>query len=208
MFTFKQPSFGFCRLALIVAAFAITPILRADVYLSQYNFSVYERPSVYTDETLPLPYKLRVKIIGVPGYPDGFHAVNGWNNNYETLQGLPPAGTYQAKLYWVKYASDYSTLLEVGPQTTVYLTVNDGVTYGSAPNSNSVKSFWLDVTGDQVPDEIISADDYRVGLSLEVEDDGWDADILSGWSLGTTYSDGFWFPSFSWNLLGLYVSLY
>ena len=41
---------------------------QAGVYLSHYTFSSANVPYVYTNEGLDIPFKLRVKIIGVPGY--------------------------------------------------------------------------------------------------------------------------------------------
>jgi hypothetical protein len=106
------------------------------VYLSHYTFSSANVPYVYTNEGLDIPFKLRVKIMGVPGYGNGFHAAQAWNNNYYSLESLPPPGTYTVALYWLKYASDWTTLLEVGPQTTTTITVQsppavNGVAWGA-----------------------------------------------------------------------------
>lgn len=113
----------------------------AGVYLTKYTFATNDFPMVYTNESLPTPYKLRVKIMGVPGYGDGFHAANSFNNNWCEIYPLPPPGTYYADLYWLKYAPDYSTLLEIGPMTGVTITILPGdTTPPSVPAGLSVSN--------------------------------------------------------------------
>jgi len=97
--------------------------LSATVYLSATTFAPNTPPYVWTDESLPAPYKLRVKILSVPGVGD-LQAVNAWNNNNETLETVPAPGVYSAQLYWVKYTSDMSTVLQVGTMYNVTLTIN------------------------------------------------------------------------------------
>jgi len=63
---------GFRRLCCLLLWCAAATISQAGVYLSSYTFSSANKPYVYTNESLPSPYKLRVKIVGVPGYPMGF----------------------------------------------------------------------------------------------------------------------------------------
>lgn len=119
------------------------------VYLSFYNIDTNLRPVVATNEALSAPYKLRVKVIGVPGYPDGFHAANGWNNHNSIVDAVPPPGNYLAQLYWVKYATDYNTVVQVGPFSNYTLTVR-------APAANGIAwtSINLPVTG--LPGQTIS----------------------------------------------------
>lgn len=135
-------SFSRCLLAPFRRFVGLTLLLclgataQAGVYLSHYTFSSANVPYVYTNEGLDIPFKLRVKIIGVPGYGNGFHAAQAWNNNYYSLESLPPPGTYTVALYWLKYVSDWTTLLEVGPQTTTTITVQsppavNGVAWGA-----------------------------------------------------------------------------
>jgi hypothetical protein len=142
----------FVWLALVLCVAATT---QAGVYLSSYTFSSANVPYVYTNESLPIPFKLRVKIIGVPGYPNGFHAVQNYNNNYYSLESLPTPGTYTVALYWLKYASDWTTLLEVGPQTTTTITVQSPpAVNGVAWNSINLPT---DGTGIGLPGQTITA---------------------------------------------------
>lgn len=96
-------------LLLVVVGIAAAPVSRAGVHLTDYNFPANSLPQVYTDESLPIPYRLRAKFAG------DYHAANGWNNNGQTLEGVPGIGWTKVELYWVKYAGDYSTILQVGP---------------------------------------------------------------------------------------------
>ena len=104
----------------MVAILGITLPARAGVYLSSTTFSPSALPYVYTNESLPQPYRLRVK------FSNGYHAVNGWNNNYQTLEGVPGTGAWGVDCYWVKYASDGVTITEIGPfyHTTVNIASN------------------------------------------------------------------------------------
>ncbi len=125
------PAHGFLRCSLTsfrrVVGLALLLCLgataQAGVYLSHYTFGSANLPYVYTNEGLSVPFKLRVKIMGVPGYGDGFHATQSWNNNYYSLESLAPPGTYTVALYWLQYDSSGNTLLAVGPQTTATITI-------------------------------------------------------------------------------------
>jgi hypothetical protein len=93
------------------------PAAQATVRLTAYTFSTDNLPYIWSDEALPPPYKLRAKI--QPNY----HATDGWNNHYTKLWSVPGTGYYTVELYWVKYAADYATVVEVGPRNiqTIYI---------------------------------------------------------------------------------------
>ncbi|MBM3853053.1 MAG: hypothetical protein FJ399_07840, partial [Verrucomicrobia bacterium] len=95
----------------------------AGVYLTSYSFNSSQPPLVYTDEVMPACYKLRVKILGVPGYGNGFHAATSFNNDWVALQALPNAGTYTAELYWLKYDTGCTNLQEIGPFSAVTISI-------------------------------------------------------------------------------------
>jgi hypothetical protein len=109
------------------------------VYLTSYNFASNSLPTIYSDDNFSGPYRLRAKIAGT------FHATDLWNNNLTQLQGVPGTGTYIVDLYWVKYSSDFSTILEIGPFNTQTITI-------SAPN--------------QPPVPTISVDGYSPGATI------------------------------------------
>lgn len=92
-------------------------LAHAGVYLTSYTFPTNNLPYIWTDEVLPPPYKLRAKI--QPNY----HATDGWNNQNTQLWSVPGTSYFTVELYWVKYASDYSTILEIGPKNiqTIYV---------------------------------------------------------------------------------------
>ena len=133
---FRRRLAWFRRLVGLALLLCLGSIAHAGVFLDYYTFSSANKPRVYTNEPLSVPFKLRVKIIGVPGYSDGFHAVQSWNNNYYSLESLPTPGTYTVALYWLQYASDWQTIIAVGPQTTTTMTVKapaavNGVAWGA-----------------------------------------------------------------------------
>lgn len=111
----------FC-LAPLLALVAIART-QAGVYLTSYAFNQSSPPQVYTDEAMPQWYKLRVKILNVPNYPHGFHAIDTFNNSWTALQVLPSPGTYTAELYWLKYDSSGTVLQEIGPFSAVTISV-------------------------------------------------------------------------------------
>ena len=107
----------------IILWLASAGIASANVWLSTYNFALADRPSVqiWTDETLTSPYRLRAKFIDGSQY--GFHAATAYNNYGAALDALPAPGTYSVALYSVQYASDGITVLAIGPETNVDVTV-------------------------------------------------------------------------------------
>jgi uncharacterized repeat protein (TIGR02543 family) len=134
------PAGRFSALPRRLLFFILTPLVavsaaRAGVYLTSYSFATNNLPQVYTNESLPSPYRLRAKFAG------NYHAANGWNNNWQTLEGVPGAGSTTVELYWVKYASDQTTILEIGPfyQYSVYIappnvvSSQSATTYGNQP---------------------------------------------------------------------------
>ena len=91
---------------------------RASVNLTSQVFSSTNLPSVWTDEALPQPYRLRVKIGG------SYHATSLYNNNWTRLESVPAPGTYAVELYWVLYApADWTTVRQVGPFTSGTITI-------------------------------------------------------------------------------------
>ena len=76
------------------------------------------------------PYRLRLKIID--GTAWGWHAANRWNVNGQPLDNPPPPGNYDAcVLYWVRYTSLYGSVLQVGPERPVAISVNGEVSLSS-----------------------------------------------------------------------------
>src|SRR4051812_28795161 len=101
------------RLLALLLVTACAGVLRADVYLSSYNFDVNSRPTIYADDVPAAPYRLRAKIATPSG---DFHAATSYNNNNLQLDALPPPGTYGIDLYWVRYdPNDWNAVLEVEP---------------------------------------------------------------------------------------------
>lgn len=109
-------------LGFIAAALAFGSA-RAGVYLSATSFASNNVPYVWTDETMPAYYKLRVKFNGVPGYGSGFHAANAMNNSWTALDACPPQGSYSVDLYWLKYDSTGTSVVQIGPTASVTVTV-------------------------------------------------------------------------------------
>lgn len=110
-----RTSFGLGRLAVYVVLLAL--LLRGvafgGVYLSSYSFSVDNLPYIYTDEALPSPYKLRAKF-----EPGAYQSTNSFGNNWTRLESVPTPGSYGVVLYWLKYDSTGTTILEIGPQVS------------------------------------------------------------------------------------------
>jgi chitodextrinase len=100
-------------------------IAHAGVYLSAVSFPVNNLPYVWTDESMPSNYRLRVKLTGVPGYGDGFHAANALNNNWTQLDACPPIGHYWMDIYWVTYDATGTNVTAVGPAIGCYIDVHD-----------------------------------------------------------------------------------
>lgn len=74
------------------------------------------------------------------------------------------------------------------------------------PAPGGTRSFWRDVNGDGLPDEIISAHDPRVGLVLTVEDTGWEDDVSTSWTLEPFRDGGLVLHTqFSWSFENLIV---
>jgi hypothetical protein len=83
-------------------------------------------PVINSSDSLTPDYRLRAKIIDGTHY--GFHAATTWNNKGLPLDHAPPAGDYPiASLYWLKYESQGGTLLEVGPERFVAVSVPGSV---------------------------------------------------------------------------------
>jgi beta-galactosidase len=113
----------------------VASIALGTVYLSSYAFGQNSPPTVRLTSSVPGSYsyyKLRVKIGGVPGYPDGFHAVTAINNDGETLETVPAPGTYPVALYWLRY-DGAGNLLEIGPQSLQNITITAPTAPPAAP---------------------------------------------------------------------------
>lgn len=88
------------------------------------------------------PYRLRAKVID--GTAWGWHAANLWNVNGQPLDNPPPAGNYAAcYLYWVRYTTLYGSVLQVGPERVVPISVLGTVSLSTnwAHASNPPKIF-------------------------------------------------------------------
>ncbi len=99
---------------------------RAAMWLSATTFPLNDLPYIYTNESLPYPYKLRAK------FQPNFHGIDGWNNNGGRLTSVPGVGSFTVELYWVLYASDYATAVAIGPRTFVTVSVQGAA--NNAPN--------------------------------------------------------------------------
>src|ERR1017187_6490657 len=121
----RANAFGRVRLLAfpIILWLASAGIASANVWLSTYNFALADRPSVtiWTDETLTSPYRLRAKFNDGSQY--GFHAATAYNNYGGALDALPAPGTYSVALYSVQYAQDGITVLSIGTETVLDVTV-------------------------------------------------------------------------------------
>ena len=90
----------------------------AAVNLSSNVFTSTNLPYVWTDEPLPAPYRLRVKIGGT------YHATSLYNNSWTRLESVPAPGTYLVETYWVLYdAADWSIARQVGPFSSGTITI-------------------------------------------------------------------------------------
>lgn len=90
----------------------------AAVNLTSNVFNAANLPYVWTDEPLPAPYRLRVKIGGT------HHATNLYNNNWTRLESVPAPGTYLVETYWVLYdPADWSVVRQVGPFSSGTITI-------------------------------------------------------------------------------------
>lgn len=95
-----------------------TEVVRGAVNLTSYVFTSSNLPYVWTDEPLPAPYRLRVKIGGT------HHATNLYNNNWTRLESVPAPGTYLVETYWVLYdPADWSVVRQVGPFSSGTITI-------------------------------------------------------------------------------------
>lgn len=103
--------------------------VRAGVYLTSYQFSAADLPSIWSDDGLEEPYRLRAKIAGF------YHATDLYNNQLTPLESVPAPGTYPIELYWVRYDADWSTVLEVGPFFTTTVTI---LPANQAPQTHTV----------------------------------------------------------------------
>jgi hypothetical protein len=102
----------------------VSSTARGGVYLTSYTFTTTNLPFIYTDESLPPPYKLRAKING------DYHATDLFNNNSTQLQSVPGPGIYPVDLYWVKYNPDGTS--EVAPDVN-HQTLTIQASSNSAP---------------------------------------------------------------------------
>lgn len=94
----------------------------AGVYLSATSFTSNNLPYVWTDEAMPTYYKLRVKISGGAG--GDFHAANAFNNSWTRLDSCPIPGSYHVDLYWIKYDSTGTNIVQIGPMTGYSVMIN------------------------------------------------------------------------------------
>lgn len=107
-----------------------TGTAQATVYLTSHVFAANNLPYVWTDEAIPAPYRLRVKIAGT------HHATNLYNNNWTRLESVPAPGTYLVELYWVLYdPANWTVLREVGPFTRGTITIQPA---GEPPYARSL----------------------------------------------------------------------
>jgi hypothetical protein len=107
-----------------------------EVNLSSTSASAGAMPTISTAEPLASMYKLRAKFMTPTG---DFHAATSWNNNGMPLDVLPPPGTYSVALYWLKYDSTGTTLLQVGPSKVITVTVTGaGTTVTDTNNQNAL----------------------------------------------------------------------
>ena len=107
----------------VTAYFNIVP---TNVLLTSYTTPPAPLPHLKTTEPMSPVFKLRSKVIGVPGFPDGFHAALSWNNQDKELDQSPPPGTWLNQLYWIKYAADGSTITTIGQFLNTTLQVTQG----------------------------------------------------------------------------------
>ncbi|MDP3072043.1 MAG: putative Ig domain-containing protein [Opitutaceae bacterium] len=102
----------------------VTPApVYAGVNLSSTTLDPAALPVISTTDAMTPFYRLRTKILDGTGW--GFHAATTWMNNGLRLDLAPPAGYYQAALYWLKYDAVSGNLLPhgQGPDRMVSLTV-------------------------------------------------------------------------------------
>jgi len=119
---------SFRNVWIVVLACGAAQAMKGSVFLSSYSFNAGAKPTVsFSSESLSPPYKLRVKILNVPGYPDGYHAVTAWNNQAETLEAVPSPGVYSVELYGVQYASDLTTVLSQTTHYTFSIQINQAI---------------------------------------------------------------------------------
>lgn len=97
---------------------ATAGVAGGSVNLTSHVFSSANLPYVWTDEALPAPYRLRVKIGGT------HHATTLYNNNWTRLESVPAPGTYLVETYWVLYDSaNWSVAREIGPFSSGTITI-------------------------------------------------------------------------------------
>jgi chitodextrinase len=121
---------------------SLPSLAQAGVWLTSYSFAASHPPQVYTNDSMPSWYKLRVKVLNVPNSSHGFHAANAFNNNNAILDAVPPPGTYTAELYWLKYDSTGSSLVEIGPSSSVTIVVGEpDTTPPTVPTGLAVSSY-------------------------------------------------------------------
>ena len=88
---------------------ATAGLAQGSVNLTSHAFTAANLPYVWTDEALPAPYRLRVKIGGT------HHATTLYNNNWTRLESVPAPGTYLVETYWVLYdPANWSVAREIG----------------------------------------------------------------------------------------------
>lgn len=108
----------FRTMAAALLALLATAETRAAIHLTSHLFAADNLPYVWTDEALPPPYRLRVKIGG------SHHATSLYNNNWTRLESVPAPGTYLVELYWVLYdPADWTTVRQIGPFTSGTITI-------------------------------------------------------------------------------------
>ena len=97
---------------------ATAGLAQGSVNLTSHAFTAANLPYVWTDEALPAPYRLRVKIGGT------HHATTLYNNNWTRLESVPAPGTYLVETYWVLYdPANWSVAREIGPFSSGTITI-------------------------------------------------------------------------------------
>jgi hypothetical protein len=101
--------------------------------LSSTTFDAFNPAQISTADTWVTyypAYRLRAKVINNTAW--GWHAANLWNTNGAPLDNPPPVGNYAAcYLYWVLYQTLYGSVMQVGPERRVAISVTGSVTLSS-----------------------------------------------------------------------------
>jgi hypothetical protein len=154
-------------------SYVTTTVTSAQVVLSSYNFSSNSPPTISTAQPLQSMYRLRAKFVDGSAY--GFQAATSFNNNKFSLDALPvPASypaTYLVGLYWIQYDPTGNTILQIGPENDVQVTISQNATV--APQITSTltatatqnQAFSYQITANNSPTSF-GASGLPPGLSL------------------------------------------